>query len=311
MIRRAFIRLIRLLAPLATFFLALAVVVRGTVQDRHDGFLLLYYATPWAVIAVGAAICGVYWFRRGWRFTAAWLTILSLVSFMAWLQNDWQWRVPTGQRGALRLVHWNVDRPVWRQAGVFRWLADQDADIIAIAEREPKKQSMRAEWRAAFPGYQHVTQRGETLLLVRGDILSKKREMRYNGSFATAIRVRVRGHDVTVLQVDINGTPYASRARALDRLGAIVRKHRGEDVILVGDFNTPLESPLLAPLRRELTESFEAVGSGYAATWPRPWAVLSLDQVWTSPKLRPVACEHITSWRSDHRAVITEIDFDH
>ena len=37
--------------------------------------------------------------------------------------------------------------------------------------------------------------------------------------------------------------------------------------------------------------------------------LLSLDQVWTTPSLRPVRCEHFGSWRSDHRAVVAEIDF--
>ncbi len=326
MIRRSLAGSLYVLACLSTVLIVMAVVVRCTVQDRWPGLLLLFFATPWPVITAGAAIWAVYWFRRGWAGEAgsapstvidrrsSWLTgvglgVVCVAALAAWLTHDWQWRRAKDVRGSLRLAHWNVDRPIMRQAGDFRWLAAQDADLISIAEREPRKINMKARWQAAFPDYQLVTARGETLLMVRGEVLSVSKDMRHEGSFATTIRTRIRGHEVTVLQVDINGTPWASRAGALDRVAAIVHEHRAENLILVGDFNTPLDSVFIAPLRAEMVNAFETAGSGCAATWPMPLPVLSLDQVWTSPTLRPVRCEHFGSWRSDHRAVVAEIDF--
>lgn len=287
-----------------------AVIVRCTVLDRLHGYLLLYYLTPWPAIAVGAGVCATYWFRRGCRFIAALLVLLSLTTAFAWLAHDWQWRPDTRARGELRIVHWNVDRPDRRQPGTMRWLAAQDADIIAIAEREPKKKDTIERWQTGFPGYRLVPARGETLCLVRGEVLSVvENEIHSYKSYGTSIRVRVRGREITVLQVDINGTPWVSRSEALGQLLAVVQRHRGENLILVGDFNTPLDSVFIAPFRQEMTNAFEAAGSGCAATWPMPFPVLSLDQIWTSPSLRPVRCEHLGSWRSDHRAVRTEIDF--
>ena len=309
MIRSTFRGFLFVLMCLATVALLAAVIVRCTVRDGMEGFLLLFYATPWGVITAGAGVCAWYWFRQGSRFTAAWLTVLSLACLAVWLQNDWQWRPAPTARGQLRVVHWNVDRPDWRQVWTFTWLAEQDADIIAIAEREPKRRNMAARWETAFPGYKQVPQRGETLLLVRGDVLSTKKEMRSEGSYTTAVRVRIRGREVTVLQADINGTPWVSRAKTLGKLADIVRKHRDENLLLVGDFNTPLDSVCFAPIRQELSNAFETAGRGYRATWPMPLPVLSLDQMWTSPGLRAVRCEHIGFWSSDHRAIRAEFDF--
>ena len=99
------------------------------------------------------------------------------------------------------------------------------------------------------------------------------------------------------------------QTQQLDDIAAHLSGPDEARTILVGDFNTPLDSAYIAPLRKEMTNAFEASGSGCAATWPMPLPVLSLDQVWTTPSLRPVRCEHFGSWRSDHRAVVAEIDF--
>jgi vancomycin resistance protein VanJ len=166
-----------------------------------------------------------------------------------------------------------------------------------------------ARWQAAFPGYQLAPAKGETLCLVRGEILSTQEGMRSQGSFATAIHARIRGRELIVLQVDINAKPRVSRAQPLDEITAIAHRYRENNLLLLGDFNTPTDSVLLAPLRRVMTNAFEAAGSGYEATWPMPLPILSLDQVWTNARLRPVACKHAVSWRSDHRAVVAELSF--
>jgi endonuclease/exonuclease/phosphatase (EEP) superfamily protein YafD len=309
MIRRGLTRTLFLLACIAPVLLLVAAVVRITIADAMPAFAPLFYATPPAVLAVGAGLCAAYWFRHGHRTIAILLGVLGLAAFAQWLRVDWQWRAPTGERGDLRVVLWNVDRPDWRQAGTMRWLAAQDADVIAVAERHPRKKNTMAQWQAAFPGYQLVPAKGETLCLVRGEILSTQEGMRSQGSFATAIHARIRGRELIVLQVDINAKPRLSRAGPLNEIAAIADRYRENNLLLLGDFNTPADSVLLRPLRREMTNAFEAAGSGCKATWPMPFPVLSLDQVWTNARLRPVACIHAVSWRSDHRAVVTELKF--
>jgi vancomycin resistance protein VanJ len=311
MIGRTLRGLLFVLASLTTLLLIAAVIVRFTVRDSMNESIMLYFATPWPVIAGAALVCAIYWVRNGARFLAALLTVLSLVSVVLWLQSDWQWRTAPTARGDLRVVHWNVDRPDWRQVWTFAWLAEQNADIIAIAEREPKKRDMTARWETAFPGYKKVPQPGELLLLVRGEVLSAENQMLGERSYVSTVRVRVRGHEVTVLQADINGTPWISRAKPLGQLMDIIHRHDKEHIILLGDFNTPLDSVDITPLRKELKNAFELVGSGCSATWPAPVPVLTIDQIWSTPGLRPERCQNITLWQSDHRAVVAEFSFTH
>jgi endonuclease/exonuclease/phosphatase (EEP) superfamily protein YafD len=126
----------------------------------------------------------------------------------------------------------------------------------------------------------------------------------------TLIRARVRGRELHLLQTDIYALPGHYRGTALRRLGEIARASADAPVIILGDFNTPRNSHFFQDWRAGgLRNAFEAAGHGYAATWPSPLPVLSLDQIWFNSRLRAVRSEHVTSWSSDHRAVVAEFDF--
>ncbi len=80
--------------------------------------------------------------------------------------------------------------------------------------------------------------------------------------------------------------------------------------MLLGDFNTPVDSVWLSAIRARFDNAFEVAGNGILATWPLPLPVLALDQVWVSDQLG-VSCAKIGwSMLSDHRPVFTEIRFE-
>ncbi len=309
MMRTAWAKLSFACACAASAVVGVAFLIHGTIRDLVPGLAILFYATPWPAIAFGAALLAVYWKRRKRRMLAGLFAVIALVALGLWLRLGWQWRHTPGPRGQLRIVQWNVDRPVWRLDGDLRWLAAQDADIITIAERHPRKKNTLDRWQAALPDYQLVSSEGEMLCLVRGTVESVEEGRLANRSYRTLIRARVRDRDVTVLQVDLDGYPPTDRSAPLEELATLASEHRLECLVVLGDFNTPADSKFFLPLRAFTTNAFEAAGSGCAATWPMPVPMLSLDQMWTTGRLRPVRCEHMISWRSDHRAVIAEFDF--
>jgi vancomycin resistance protein VanJ len=280
-----------------------------TVRDGYHRPAFLYYATPWPLLAIGAGLLAVYWQWDRRRFLCGALALISVVALAGWLINDWEWRSAPDAPGELRVVLWNVDRPEVRFAGDVDWLRAQDADLIAIAERQPKKKDRFARWKEAFPGYAAMASKGEMLCLVRGEVLTVEESSLGYGSYCTNLNTRLRGREVRVLQVDLNGYPTESRRQPLERITDLAVKHRTENLLVLGDFNTPRNSVCFAPLRVEATNAFTAVGRGCAATWPTILPVLSLDQIWTNRQLPAVRCRHVSSWRSDHRAVVAEFAF--
>jgi endonuclease/exonuclease/phosphatase (EEP) superfamily protein YafD len=309
MMRRFGSRLLLWVACAATALLVAGFVMRFTVRDTIRVLQLVFYTTPWPVLALLAGLLAGYWRWVGARVLSALFAVASLGALLGWGVEDWKWASQPNRRGDLRVVQWNVDRPNWRFDGDARWLAAQDADIMTIAEREPRKTNTRDRWQTAFADYQLVPSKGEMLCLVRGEIVSVQEGLLHGECFRTLIRARVRGRDLTVLQVDFNGYPPASRAVPWKKLTELVGTLRNEPLLVAGDFNTPLDSAHVAPLRAEAANAFEAAGRGCVSTWPMPFPVLSLDQMWTNARLRAVRCENHGSWRSDHRAMVAEFDF--
>lgn len=307
--RKSLAGLLVLGAHAATFLLAVAVLLRLTVRDQFDGFSILFYLTPWLVMAAGAGTLALFWRWKKWRRTA-WLGAgLALAAGVAWLGSNWFWHPVPPQRGALRVVHWNTSRPTWTLPAVARWLRAQDADVIALAEGYRRRGSNAARWRAELPGYEVVEFPGEMTCLVRGRILACESRMFAANSYGALLHVEVRGHLLTLFQADITPRPRQSRRASFRLLTELVQPYLGENLIVLGDFNTPRESVHLAPLRADLTNAFEAAGRGLADTWPMPLPVLALDQIWSSRRLRAVSCAHGHSLLSDHRAVVADFDF--
>ena len=309
MIRATWHRLLSAAGLGATALLALALLVRLTVRDSIFGPSLLFYAAPWPVMAAGAAATAFFWRWKKRRLPAAALALFAVVALAAWLQSSWQRHPRPAVRGALRVVHWNVSRPARGLPAIARWLRAQDADVITLAEGHSLRRSTLARWQAELPEYEAAEFFGEMTFLIRGHIVSREDRVLTANSYCALIRAEVRGQPLTILQVDINAGQFRARARAFTNLATIAAPHFGENLLVLGDFNTPRESALLAPLRMEMNQAFECAGDGLAETWPMPLPVLSLDQIWSGRSLRAVHCEHGHSLRSDHRAVIADFDF--
>jgi len=297
------------LAWSASGLLAAALVLHLTIRDRSLRFSPFYYAMPWPVMALIATALACYWWRGRSRPLAL-LHLSAALGFAAgWLVEDWVSRPASTARGELRVVSWNVARPNGRHAGIARWLREQQADVIAIAERQPKKRDLMDRWRAAFPDYQLVVSEGEMLCLIRGEVLSTEEDLLRDGSYGTLARVRIRGREVTIVQADIAGYPGSYRGVVLDRLREIMTENSGRPFLLLGDLNTPHGSQFFRTWRQVGADAFESAGRGCAATWPAVFPVLSIDHLWSGPRLKAVRCELHSSWRSDHRAIVAEFDF--
>ncbi|MCE9612394.1 MAG: endonuclease/exonuclease/phosphatase family protein [Chthoniobacter sp.] len=307
--RKAIARLLVPGAYAAAVLLVVGLALRLTTRDEIDGCALLFYVTPWPVIAVGVGVLAVFWAWKKRRVAAWMFAVLAVGAGAAWLGANWFWHPLPTRRGELRVIHWNVSRPTSGLPAVARWLRAQDADVITLAEGHRRGFSNLARWQAEMPGYEVAEFPGEMTCLVRGRILAQESRMIARNSYGALLQIETRGRVLTLVQADLTARPRQSRRNAFRNLTDRIAPHFGENLIVLGDFNTPRESVHLAPLRAEMANAFEAAGRGLADTWPMPLPVLSLDQIWGSRRLRPVSCTHGHSLRSDHRAVIADFDF--
>ena len=83
-------RLISAAGITTTALLALAVLIRLTVRDGIFGPSIIFYITPWPVIAAAATTTALFWRWKKRRMPAAVLALLAVAALAVWLHSSWQ-----------------------------------------------------------------------------------------------------------------------------------------------------------------------------------------------------------------------------
>jgi endonuclease/exonuclease/phosphatase (EEP) superfamily protein YafD len=267
----------------------------------------VYYATPLPILAIFSFLLGTIWLF-GKRIRAAKLYfIFTITCLIAWSYESFSLNTRAPEQSNLKLFFWNAAHNK-RTGEIADYIHRFDADIIGIVEAGTKTKKTRSAWQNAFPDYHVELLAGEMAFVTRGEILAKEsgtlgRRGRFN-----LLKVALNGEHFHVLLVDIDGDPLRSRAPAFEPLAKIIRAHSQGNLIVMGDFNTPLDSVLFESLRQYLTHTFESGGHGFAETWPIPLPILAIDHVWVSKNLKVASCNLNWSRLSDHRSVVANIE---
>jgi endonuclease/exonuclease/phosphatase (EEP) superfamily protein YafD len=282
-------------------------VIRFLVKDWIEAFSFVYYATPLPILAIFAFLLGMIWlFSQRIRF-AKFYFIITITCLIAWSYESFSLNSRAPAPGNLKLFFWNAAHNK-KTGEIADYIHRFDADIIGIVEAGTKTKKTRSLWKNAFPSYNVELLAGEMAFITRGEILSKEsgslgRRGRFN-----LLKVALNGEQFHVLLVDLDGDPLRSRAPAFEPLAKMIRSHSQDNLIVMGDFNTPLDSFLFDSFRDGLTHAFESGGHGFAETWPIPLPVLAIDHIWVSKKLKVASCKLNWSRLSDHRAVVANIE---
>ena len=310
----------RILSQQLCFLLAIiwinGVVIRMTVRDSNDLLAPLFYATPWPVLAVLTLV----FLRYFWRQPVAVFSIIFVAHMLgaAWIMEDWHTPQLSREPADLRVLQWNVARPIRWRPEIVSQVRNSNADVVAISEPIPvsdggklieRIRAAEKDWRAAFPDYSFELRGEDFLCLIRGEVLNRRLGILFSGSRYALYDVRVKERAMRILQVDIDARPIHPRRKAFAALVEIVGTLSDQPLILIGDFNTPRESVHLEPLQKNLQHAWLTAGAGCAETWPSFLPVLSLDQIWCGYGLSAVRCQHGVTFRSDHRPVLAELRF--
>jgi len=310
----------------------LLVVIRVFVQDRFQGPLAYaYYASPPVVLAGLAILASLWWaITRHWR--TALVTLVVGFACLGWTYGTMWYHNTLPQPGpdCVKLMYWNV---AWGGGGwesLAGEIRAQSPDIVALVEgREPVRPqdttpeqsktvlaaaTHRAEqrWKELLPEYEIATHTSGLIVLSRHGITRFEYDY-LGGNYFTAFGNR--GHAVIPLErgtlhvilADVANRRSTSREIPLNELVKQLAALDDEAAVLVGDFNTPLDSIHFEPLRRRFSNAFQFAGNGYAATWPAVFPVLTIDQAWFNSGVRVDRCEILPTTLSDHRPIVLDL----
>lgn len=301
-LRKSLMLLRYFLSGLVVFCLA----ARFLVKDGIGAFAVVYYSTPLPILAVSSLIIGVIWLAGKRKRLAGLYFVLTTGCLLAWPCESFFWNVRAAAPGNVKLFFWNTASNHSANE-IASYICSFDADVIGIVESGIKRKALSV-WMNVFSDYHVEVLAGGAALITRGKILSKERgSLAGRGDFHL-LKIDLNGEQFLVLLVDIEGDPLQSRSPAFEQLSRLIRAHAHENLIVMGDFNTPLDSVLFESFRQHLTHAFEHGGLGFPETWPVPMPVLAIDHIWVSKNIRVVSCKLNWSRLSDHRAVVANIE---
>ncbi|MCA9742352.1 MAG: endonuclease/exonuclease/phosphatase family protein [Deferribacteres bacterium] len=276
------------------------------IKDRIAEFALIYYATPLPMLVLAGFVIAAFHFFTKQHQLARLAVVLALICLISWPLQSFSLNWTTHSNDQLKLFFWNIAQKK-RTDEVIKLIEREKADIIGIVESGIKRRH-RKIWEETFPEYHVEFLRKQMLLLTKGKIIDREEGSISRRGFYHLFKISLDGKLFTVLLIDIKADPPTSRAVVFEQLEKIILPHRQERLIVMGDFNTPLQSVHFERLRKHLDHAFEAGGNGFAETWPSPFPLLTIDHIWVSPFIEVQDCTLKQSSFSDHRAISATVN---
>jgi vancomycin resistance protein VanJ len=267
-------------------------------RDRSWATGLCFYL-PSPLLVCGLLLVAVRSWRHSRRLAALAVALLALVPlcFIAGVENRWTSRTPAETSGDIRLVHWNIMHGTLGWSRVCQRLVDARADFYLISEMPADKplESLLAELGPDFVGVRIDSM----AVLARGSLAARALPTDSGKVQAFHITWTWRGRELGILAVDLPSRLSVARDPLLREVRALVLATRPD--LVVGDFNAPRRSAVLADLPAGYEHAYARAGSGWGYTWPAPIPLWAIDQCLVGPRVIARGYELHSTAASDHR----------
>lgn len=287
----------------------LAILLRLTWKDSLADLAPFFYATPLPLIWSGLAVTGFLFFALRKTRPALIFGLGAVFCWVWWQQASGEAAVKDTPASAVRVVFWNTARLKAGWSPVAEHIQELSAPVMGFVEAGPDAPTDRLQWDQAFPQHERVFFGNGMVLLVQGKVIQTTQGKLGTACYYGRADLEIKGETVTVFLVDINSSPFFCRERPLATLNDVTSQAESGTVLVMGDFNTPVDSVHLRGLREDFHNALEVAGSGTCETWPTPFPVLAIDQIWVNRKAVLQRAGQDWSIHSDHRAVIAELAF--
>jgi len=285
----------------------LGVAIRWTVRDGLPFAANLFYALPLIVVSGLLLAAGVVWLRNRRPAVSAACALAALLAGGLWLNGVYHVNECRSSTDPLRIVTWNAARGFAGWTRVADIVGGTDSDLVGLVEAGGSTTEWQQFWAQGFPDHQVYLAGGGLVVLTRGEIVDK-RVLRLVGTSTCAdVRIDFDGRTVRALLVDAVVRPFSNRREVVERVFELARETPDLPTIVMGDFNTPVDSVWFDGVRNDYIHAFEQAGRGTLTTWPGPLPLLAIDHVWLSRQFQ-VECASIGwTWASDHRPIVADV----
>lgn len=300
-------RLKRWLANAAKCAAAVAianVMLHATIADRTPLSAWVFYFVPLPVSALALLVAALLFVgaMRPRSALAAGVAAFSLYGFWA-SAHTFDQPCESTDANDLRVVSWNVNHLRRGMDAVAAQLETTGAHVIGLVEASHPSPKHLEFWRARFPGHTVLLPGGGLVLIVRGDVVSTQMRELIGISRLLVADVEIDGAPLRVALADLDASPRFDKKALLQSTFDAAGHGETLPTIVMGDFNTPIDSLWFRAVRGTYAHAFEKAGSGLLATWPSERPLLAIDHIWASRGLTATCARLEATPLSDHSIV--------
>ena len=299
----------RVFKALAWLALIVGIVLQLWLKDRHVSWAVLFYGMPKPCLIALAFVLAVGSHRVRWLQKIAFAAMISLTLW--WTMTSYAVGKnkisPTStSKDDVTLLYWNLCRPNGLDQEAIELVMKHRPHIAGFVEPGKEAGELTTTYEAQLPGYKAAWMPRGILWLSR--VPSRYRERGKLEGLGAFARFDVDGLGPTFPVVVADVHPGLFHSRELQIQEAFAQSKNRRDAILVGDFNTPLESHYFDEHRRSFVNGLDVMGTGFRETWPMGLPLLSIDQVWVGKDWEVTEAKKIWCLTgSDHAAILVRL----
>lgn len=299
----------RVFKALAWLALIVGIVLQLWLKDRHVSWAVLFYAMPKPCLIGLAFLLTVDSRRVRWQQQIAFAVMISLTlwwTMTSYAVGKHEISPTSTSKDEFTLLYWNLCRPNQVDREAVEMVKELNPHLVAFVEPGKNVSTLLPSYEALLPGYTVAWMPRGILWLSR--VPSRYRERgKLDGAGAYA-RFEVNGLGPAFPVVVADVTPHFFHSREQQLAEALAQSQDRSDAIIVGDFNTPLESAMLDGYRARFENALEVGGTGFRETWPMGLPLLSIDHVWIGKDWEVIEAKKIWCLTgSDHAAILVRL----
>lgn len=255
---------------------------------------LLYYTFPLPLIIITVVFLCVFLNKK----TRTYNLVLAIVLSIIWLSRSFKINTlePT-KESDIEIVFWNATHK--RE---FRHVFDNlenTPDVVVLVEYHAEElEAFKLKYPNFFFYWHDESEIGifsKSAIKIKDICIDEDETVVIN--FTT--------NNLNFYAVDIAASFNMYRKDQVEFVSNVIKITN--KTIILGDFNTPLESKFLKAIKTNFNHVLNKKGNGFRETWFWNIPLLSLDHIWVSKDLDIIDANKIGTFKSDHSMIKTTI----
>ncbi len=268
-----------------------ALLIHFSVKDYVYASAIIFYAFPLPILIL--LIVFSILINKNWRKISI---LLFIVLSAIWYFKSFVSHHENAVNEGLEVVVWNAGHD---QSFEDAFLENKKIpDVLVLIECNLKSIQ---ETRNTYPNYYfHESEEeigifSKTPLKIISEVTSE----------TNSTVLKFSTNNIIFYAVDLTADVFNSRKEELQFVYSNIEYHSNS--VVLGDFNTPLESIYFEDFKANYNHAFSVKGNGFKETWFWNLPLLSLDHIWVSHNLIINKTNKIKTWKSDHNMLRTYI----